>query len=77
MVSVLAIRPKVYGFKLGQGSGFLRAIKVRSQTSFGGDVKPEAPCCKIIWHVWCFIVCPITHSAYLIELIPVAMRPKV
>jgi hypothetical protein len=27
MVSVLAIGPKVRGFKLGQGYGFLRAIK--------------------------------------------------
>jgi hypothetical protein len=30
---------------------FLRAIKIRSAPSFGGEIKPEAPCCKILWHV--------------------------
>jgi hypothetical protein len=29
----------------------LRAIKVCSTPSFGGEVKPEALCCKILWHV--------------------------
>jgi hypothetical protein len=43
MVSVLIISPKVRGFKPGQGSGFLRAIRIRSISSFGGEVKPEAP----------------------------------
>jgi hypothetical protein len=28
---------------------FLRAIKIRSLTSFGGEVKPLVPCCKIPW----------------------------
>jgi hypothetical protein len=42
MVGVLAIRPKVRGFKPGQGVGFLRAIKIRSTPSFGWEVKPEA-----------------------------------
>jgi hypothetical protein len=30
---------------------FLRAIKIRSMTSFGGEVKPSAPCRKILKHV--------------------------
>jgi hypothetical protein len=47
MVSVLAIRHKVCGFKLGRGDGFLRAIKIGSTPSFEGEVKPETPCCKI------------------------------
>jgi hypothetical protein len=51
MVSVLAIRPKVRGFKLGRGDGFLMAIKIRSTSSFGVEVKPEAPCSKILRHV--------------------------
>jgi hypothetical protein len=30
-----------------EGDGFLRTIKARSTTSFGGEVKPSAPCSKI------------------------------
>jgi hypothetical protein len=51
MVSVLAIRPKVRGFKPGRGHGFLRAIKIRSMSSFGGEVNPSAPCRKNLRHV--------------------------
>jgi hypothetical protein len=40
MVSMLAIGPKVHGFK---PDGFLRAI-IRSTPSFGGEIKPLAPC---------------------------------
>jgi hypothetical protein len=40
---VLAIRPEVTGFKLAEDDGILRAIKIRSTTSFGGEVKPSAP----------------------------------
>jgi hypothetical protein len=47
MVSVLALDPKVNGFKPGRGDGFLTATKIRSTPSFGGEVKPEAPCRKI------------------------------
>jgi hypothetical protein len=43
MVSVLAIGLKVYGF--------LRVIKIHSAPSFGGEVKPLAPCHKILWHI--------------------------
>jgi hypothetical protein len=51
MVSVLAIGFKVSGFKLGQGDAFLRAIKIRTTPSFGGKVKPEAPCGEIIRYI--------------------------
>jgi hypothetical protein len=51
MVSVLAIGPKVRGFRPGRGDGILRAIKIRSTLSFGGEVKPSAPGRKILQHV--------------------------
>jgi hypothetical protein len=51
MVSVLATGPNVHRFKASQGDEFLRAIKIHSTPSFGGEVKPSAPCCKILWHV--------------------------
>jgi hypothetical protein len=51
MVSVLAVGPKVLGFKLGRGYGYLRAMKIRSTTYFGGQVKPLFPCRKILLHV--------------------------
>jgi hypothetical protein len=51
MVSVFAIGPNVREFKAGQGDGCLRAIKISRTPFFGGDVRPEAPCRKILWHV--------------------------
>jgi hypothetical protein len=51
VVSVLAIGPIGRRFEPGQGDGFLRAIKIRSTPSFGGEVKPEVPCRKILRHV--------------------------
>jgi hypothetical protein len=51
MVSVLAIEPKVRGFKSGRGDGFFRAIEIRSTSSMGGEVKLSAPCSKILRHV--------------------------
>jgi hypothetical protein len=36
MVSLLAIGPKVHGFKPGQGDGFLRVIKICSTPSSEG-----------------------------------------
>jgi hypothetical protein len=44
MLSVLASGPKVRGFKLGLGDVILRAIKIRSTPSFGGEVKPSDQC---------------------------------
>jgi hypothetical protein len=51
MVSVLASRPKVHGFKPSQDDGFLRATKICSIPSLADEVKPEAPCHKTLWHV--------------------------
>jgi hypothetical protein len=48
MVSVLAIEREVREFIPSQGDGFLR---VRSTRSFGREVKPEAPCRKILRNV--------------------------
>jgi hypothetical protein len=45
--SMLGIRPKIRGFKPGQGD---RVIKVCSMPPFGGEVKPEAPSYKILRH---------------------------
>jgi hypothetical protein len=51
VVSVLATGTKGQGFKLGRGDGFLRAIKIRSTSSFGWEVKPEVQRRKILRHV--------------------------
>jgi hypothetical protein len=51
VVSVLVTGPKGCGFEPGQGNGFLRAIKILSTSSFGWEVKPEAPTHKIWRHV--------------------------
>jgi hypothetical protein len=51
VVSGLDIGPIVRGFKPGQGRPNLIAIKIRSTTSFGGEVKPSAPCRKILRQV--------------------------
>jgi hypothetical protein len=48
---VLAIGPKVFGFNLVKGDGFLKVIKICSTPSFGGEVKPLAPCHNILQHV--------------------------
>jgi hypothetical protein len=51
ILNALAIGPKVLGFKSGRGDGFLRVVEFRSTPSFGGEVKPEVPCRKILRHV--------------------------
>jgi hypothetical protein len=51
IVTVLAIRHKVRGFKLGWSDGFLMDIESRSTPSFGGKVKPKVPYRKILRHV--------------------------
>jgi hypothetical protein len=45
MVIVFALDPRF------AGNGFLREIKICSNTSFGGEVKPSALCGKILWHI--------------------------
>jgi hypothetical protein len=51
VVIVLAAGPKVRGFKSGRGRWILRATKIRSTTSFGGNVKLSAKCRKILRYV--------------------------
>jgi hypothetical protein len=51
MVSVLAIVPKIRGFKPHRSDGLLRAIKFHNKDSFGGKVKPSVQCHKILQHV--------------------------
>jgi hypothetical protein len=51
VVSLLTTGSKGSVFKPSRGDGFLRAIKIRSTTSFGWEVKPEVPCHKILQHV--------------------------
>jgi hypothetical protein len=51
IVSVLVIAPKVRGFKSGRINGFLRANKIRCTPSFGGKIKPLAPCHTILLHI--------------------------
>jgi hypothetical protein len=42
MVSVIAIGPKVHGFKPGRGDVFYSATKIRSTPSFREELKPSA-----------------------------------
>jgi hypothetical protein len=51
MVIMLAIGSKGRGFKPGRDDEFLRTINIRSSTSFGEEVKPSAPCFKILRNV--------------------------
>jgi hypothetical protein len=52
MVSVLPIEPKVYGFKPGRGRWTFKSHKnPQHAPSFGEEVKPSAPCRKILRHV--------------------------
>jgi hypothetical protein len=50
VVSVLVIEPKFRGFKPGRVRMIFMAIKIRSMTSFGEEVKPSVSC-KVLWHV--------------------------
>jgi hypothetical protein len=46
-----AIRPRFVASNPTENYEFLKAIKIRSMTSFRGKVKPSAPCRKILQHV--------------------------
>jgi hypothetical protein len=43
--------PRFTGSNPTKGDGFLRVVRIRSTTSVRGEVKPSAPCCKILQHV--------------------------
>jgi hypothetical protein len=49
--SVSAIGSKVHEFKPGPGRWVFKVDKISRKTSFGGEVKPSAPCRKILRHV--------------------------
>jgi hypothetical protein len=51
MVIVLTTGTKVCGLKPGRGRRIFKGEIIRNMTSFGGDVKPSAPCRKILRHV--------------------------
>jgi hypothetical protein len=51
VVIVLVIGPKVCESDPAENDKFLRAIKIRSTTSFGREVKPSASCRKLLRHV--------------------------
>jgi hypothetical protein len=42
------LRPRFAGSNLVEGDIFLRAIQILSMPSFGGELKPSAPCRKIL-----------------------------
>jgi hypothetical protein len=48
---MLAIGPKVRGFKPGQGNEFLRTTQIQSMTSFRADVNLLAPYRNTLQHV--------------------------
>jgi hypothetical protein len=58
----LPLDPRVAGWNLADAIDFLRAIRIRSIPSFGWEVKPEAPCRKILRHVK--ITCNWERNAY-------------
>jgi hypothetical protein len=43
--------PRFVGSNPVKGDGFLRAVKICSTPAFGGEVRQEAPCRKILQHV--------------------------
>jgi hypothetical protein len=47
----LQLDPKFAGSNAAEDDGFLRAIKIHSTTSIGGEVKPSIPCRKILLYV--------------------------
>jgi hypothetical protein len=50
VVIVLAIGPKVHGLNPTEDYKFFIAIKIHSNTSFGWETKPSAPCRRILRH---------------------------
>jgi hypothetical protein len=47
----LPLEPKFSGSNPAEDDGFLKSIKIRSKSSFGGEVKLVVPCRKILRHV--------------------------
>jgi hypothetical protein len=51
MAIVLATVPRFAGSNPAEDDTFSGVTKIRSTPSFGGEVKPSAPCRKILRHV--------------------------
>jgi hypothetical protein len=51
MISILAIGPKVRGFKPGRGRWIFKGDKNQWTDFYAGEVKPSAPCFKSSWRV--------------------------
>jgi hypothetical protein len=51
VVTMVATRLKVRGFKPGRGLWIFKDDTIRSTTSFGGKIKQSVPCRKILRHV--------------------------
>jgi hypothetical protein len=51
MVSVIPVGPEVSGFSPGRSRWIFKGDKIRGTPSFGGEVKPEAPCRKNLRHL--------------------------
>jgi hypothetical protein len=51
MLSCVLLDPKFTGLNPAEDDAFLRAVIIRSTTSFGKEVKPSAPCRKILRRV--------------------------
>jgi hypothetical protein len=60
------------GLSPAENDGFLKAIKIRSTTSFGVQVKPLAPCHMVLWHVRE----PYRYERYFVGKIHVHLRPS-
>jgi hypothetical protein len=51
VVAHLSLDPRFAGSDPAEEDGFLKTNKIRSTTSFGGEVKPLVPCRKTLRHV--------------------------
>jgi hypothetical protein len=56
VVACVPLDPRFAGSNKAEDDGLLRVIKIRSTTSFGGEVKPSVPCRR-------FTACKITLRA--------------
>jgi hypothetical protein len=48
VVACLSLDPRFAGSNTAEDDEFVMAIKIRSTTSFGGEVKSSVPCRKIL-----------------------------
>jgi hypothetical protein len=51
VVTCLPLHPRFAGSNPADDDEFLRELRIRSTTSYGGEVKPSVPCRKILQRV--------------------------